>query len=156
MLILRAAHSEAPNNVLIDQIDQILGMTDGMPLLNYQDSKRGISKRILVDSDIGIPEVTGVRLVGETLATDWIKEVMASGEFTTELRRWALAPLSMPPIGQRRRGKIVCNCFDVGENEIIETIQLGANLSTLQSKLKCGTNCGSCIPELKHLALLYG
>lgn len=156
MLILRAAHSEAPNNVLIDQIDKILGMTDGMPFLNYQDAKRGISKRILVDSDIGIPKVTGVRLVGETLATDWLKEVMASGEFTTELRRWALAPLSMPPVGQRRRGKIVCNCFDVGENEIIETIQLGANLSTLQSKLKCGTNCGSCIPELKHLALLYG
>lgn len=156
MLILRAAHSEAPNNILIDQIDQILGMTDGMPLLNYQDAKRGISKRILVDSDRGIPEVTGVRLVGEILATDWLKEVMASGEFTTELRRWALAPLSMPPVGQRRRGKIVCNCFDVAENEIIETIQLGANLSTLQSKLKCGTNCGSCIPELKHLALLYG
>ena len=156
MLILRAAHSEAPNYVLIDQIDQILGMTDGMPLLNYQDAKRGISKRILVDSDSGIPEVAGVRLVGETLATDWLKEVMASGEFTAELRRWALAPLSMPPVGQRRRGKIVCNCFDVAENEIIETIQLGANLITLQTKLKCGTNCGSCIPELKQLALLYG
>jgi len=155
MLILRAAHKEAPDSALIDQIDQILGMTDGMPLLNYQDAKRGISKRILVDSDSGKPEVTGVRLVGETLATDWLKEVMSSGEFTAELRRWSLAPLSIPPAGQRSRGKVICNCFDVAENDIVENIQLGADLITLQSKLKCGTKCGSCLPELKQLVRIH-
>ena len=151
MLILRAAHTQAPESGLIEQIDQILAMTDDMPLLNYQDAKRGISKRILVTNDSGKPEVTGVRLVGETLATDWLKEVMTSGEFTVELRRWALAPLSTPPAGQRSRGKIICNCLDVAENDIIETIQLGADLITLQNKLKCGTECGSCVPELKRL-----
>jgi assimilatory nitrate reductase catalytic subunit len=151
MLILRAAHTQAPESGLIEQIDQILAMTDDMPLLNYQDAKRGISKRILVTNDSGKPEVTGVRLVGETLATDWLKEVMTSGEFTAELRRWALAPLSTPPAGQRSRGKIICNCLDVAENDIIETIQLGADLITLQNKLKCGTECGSCVPELKRL-----
>jgi assimilatory nitrate reductase catalytic subunit len=151
MLILRAAHTQAPESVLIEQIDQILAMTDDMPLLNYQDAKRGISKRILVTNDSGKPEVTGVRLVGETLATDWLKEVMTAGEFTAELRRWALAPLSTPPAGQRSRGKIICNCLDVAENDIIETIQLGADLITLQNKLKCGTECGSCVPELKRL-----
>ncbi|MDI1298909.1 nitrate reductase [Methylotenera sp.] len=155
MLILRAAHTQAPDNALIAQIDQILAMTDDMPLLNYQDAKRGISKRILVNSDSGKPEVTGVRLVGETLATDWLKEVMTAGEFTAELRRWALAPLSTPPAGQRSRGKIICNCLDVAENDIIETIQLGADLITLQNKLKCGTECGSCVPELKRLVTLH-
>ena len=155
MLILRAAHKEAPDSALIDQIDKILGMTDGMPLLNYQDAKRGISKRILVDSDSGKPEVAGVRLVGETLATDWLKEVMSSGEFTAELRRWALAPLGTPPTGQRSRGKIICNCLDVAENDIVETIQLGADLITLQNKLKCGTECGSCVPELKRLVAAH-
>ena len=154
MLILRAAHTQAPDNALIEQIDQILAMTDDMPLLNYQDAKRGISKRILVNSDSGKPEVTGVRLVGETLATDWLKEVMTAGEFTAELRRWALAPISTPPTGQRSRGKIVCNCFNVAENDIIETIQLGADLITLQNKLKCGAGCGSCLPELKRLVQL--
>lgn len=151
MLILRASHTQAPDSTLIEQIDQILEMTDEMPLLNYQDAKRGISKRILVSNHSGKPEVTGVRLVGETLATDWLKEVMTSGEFTAELRRWALAPLSTPPAGQRSRGKIICNCLDVAENDIIETIQLGADLITLQNKLKCGTECGSCVPELKRL-----
>ena len=28
-----------------------------------------------------------------------------------------------------------------------------AALVALQTKLKCGTNCGSCLPELKRLAL---
>lgn len=155
MLILRAAHTQAPDSALIEQIDQILAMTDDMPLLNYQDAKRGISKRILVNNDRSKPEVTGVRLVGETLATDWLKEVMTSGEFTAELRRWALAPISIPPAGQRSRGKIICNCLDVAENDIIETIQLGADLITLQNKLKCGTECGSCMPELKRLVAVY-
>jgi assimilatory nitrate reductase catalytic subunit len=155
MLILRAAHTQAPDSELIEQIDQILAMTNDMPLLNYQDAKRGISKRILVTNDSGKPEVTGVRLVGETLATDWLKEVMTSGEFTAELRRWALAPLSNPPAGQRSRGKIICNCLDVAENDIIETIQLGADLITLQNKLKCSTECGSCVPELKRLVTLH-
>ena len=158
MLILRAAHSEAASPQLIAEIDSILGMTDDMPLLNYVDAKRGISKRILVENNVasGKAEVTGVRLVGETLAADWLKDVMTTGEFNPELRRWALAPLNAPPAGQRSRGKIVCNCLDVAENDIIDTIQLGADLITLQNKLKCGTECGSCVPELKRLVLQHG
>ncbi|WP_047541072.1 nitrate reductase [Methylotenera versatilis] len=157
MLILRAAHtgtpiSDNPEIDLITQIDTILGMTDEMPLLNYNDAKRGISKRILVEND----QVTGVRLMGETLAADWLKDVMSSGSFTDELRRWALAPVVAPPTGQKGRGKIVCNCLDVSQNEIIDNIELGADLITLQNKLKCGTECGSCVPELKKLVQMHG
>jgi len=147
MVILSAAHHTTPDAEVISQLDALLGMVEDAPMLNYDDPKRGISKRILVESD----QVTGVRLIGETLATDWLKQVMQEGQFTAELRRWALAPLSAPPTGQKSRGKIVCNCFDVSENEIIETCEMGADLQTLQSKLKCGTNCGSCLPELKRL-----
>ncbi len=158
MLILRAAHTTAPESALIAEIDSLLGMTDGMPLLNYNDVKRGISKRILVENNAtnNQPEVTGVRLVGETLAADWLKDVMTTGEFSAELRRWALAPLSAPPAGQHSRGKTVCSCLDVAENDIIDTIQLGADLITLQNKLKCGTECGSCVPELKRLVQRHG
>jgi assimilatory nitrate reductase catalytic subunit len=147
MVVLRASHTEAPNEDVIKQLDILLGMVDGAPMLNYDDAKRGVSKRILVEDK----QVTGVRLIGETLAADWLKQVMQQGEFTDELRRWALAPLSTPPSGQKSRGKIICSCYDVSENEIIETCQMGADLQTLQAKLKCGTNCGSCVPELKRL-----
>ncbi len=151
MLMLRAAHESAPDLAIINQIDAILDMHDDAPCLNYSDAKRGVSKRILVESIEGKSMVTGVRLVGETLAADWLKDVMTTGQFSDELRRWALAPLIAPPSGQRGRGKIICNCLDVSQNEIIDNIGLGADLITLQNKLKCGTECGSCVPELKRL-----
>lgn len=151
IMILRAADNQAPDEALIKGLDALLGMTDDIPMLHYHDAKRGISKRILVEGD----QVTGVRLVGEILATEWLKEVMTQGKLTDELRRWALAPLSAPPTGQRGRGKIVCNCLDVSENEIIDNILIGADFATLQNKLKCGTECGSCVPELKQLVLRH-
>jgi assimilatory nitrate reductase catalytic subunit len=163
LLILRAAHESAPDQALTDQIDALLGMTDESPCLNYNDAKRGISKRILVERNItnGMLEVAGVRLMGETLATDWLKDVMTKGQFTDEAQykefsRWALAPLSSPPTGEVGRGKIICNCLDVSQNEILENIELGADLITLQNKLKCGTSCGSCVSELKRLVLTHG
>lgn len=162
VLILRAANESAPEASLITQIDNILSMTDESPCLNYNDAKRGISKRILVENNTvtGKPEVTGVRLVGETLATDWLKDIMTHGQFKDELHfkefsRWALAPLSSAPTNQQTRGKIICNCLDVSQNEILENIELGADLITLQNKLKCGTECGSCVPELKKLVLAH-
>ena len=156
MLMLRAAHEAAPEVDVIAQIDTILGMTDDATCLNYNDAKRSISKRIMVENIEGKSKVTGVRLVGETLAADWLKDVMTTGQFSDELRRWALAPLSAPPTGQKGRGKIVCNCLDVSQNEIIDNIELGADLITLQTKLKCGTECGSCVPELRKLVQMHG
>ncbi len=151
MVVLRASHSETPSLEVIAQLDQLLGMVEDAPMLKFDDAKRGISKRILVEDG----QVTGVRLIGETLAADWLKQIMQQGQFTDELRKWALAPLSSPPTGQKSRGKIVCNCYDVSENEIIETCEMGADLQTLQAKLKCGTNCGSCVPELKRLVKVH-
>jgi assimilatory nitrate reductase catalytic subunit len=52
-----------------------------------------------------------------------------------------------------RAGKIVCACFAVGEAAIREAI--GARKLTSAAEigvvLRAGTNCGSCIPELKKL-----
>lgn len=50
------------------------------------------------------------------------------------------------------RGRIICSCFSVGEPAIDEAIATGCRTpAALGAKLKCGTNCGSCIPELKAL-----
>jgi len=152
MLILRVANKTAPDASLIATLDGLLGMEEGAPMLQLDDVKRGISKRILVEA----AQVTGVRLIGETLAAEWLKQVMVEGAFTDAVRKWALAPLAAPPTGQKTRGKIVCNCLDVSENEIIDTCQMGADLATLQAKLKCGTSCGSCKPELLRLVNQYG
>ncbi len=50
-------------------------------------------------------------------------------------------------------GAIICSCFQVGEKTIKQAITSGECKSAeeLGQYLKCGTNCGSCIPELKAM-----
>jgi assimilatory nitrate reductase catalytic subunit len=50
-------------------------------------------------------------------------------------------------------GPLVCACFGVGINVIRETIASGAAASVedIGTALRAGTNCGSCLPELKRI-----
>lgn len=58
----------------------------------------------------------------------------------------------IPGAGVEDVGTIVCSCFQVGENTIKKAIAGGCkDVDSLGEKLKCGTNCGSCIPELKAM-----
>ncbi len=58
-----------------------------------------------------------------------------------------------PPVtGPAAFERAVCACFKVGEAEIRAAVTAGATLAGLQKNLKCGTNCGSCVPELRRLA----
>jgi len=54
--------------------------------------------------------------------------------------------------GTRDQGPIVCSCHQVGQRTIIEAIRAGdVNVEALGARLACGTQCGSCLPELKAL-----
>ena len=78
--------------------------------------------------------------------------------------RQLLSPGARPPIAVAARGRQVCSCFDVSESAIaaeLDSIEREraalspeAALAALQQRLKCGTNCGSCIPELKRIVRL--
>jgi len=57
-----------------------------------------------------------------------------------------------PRQGDSDAGEVVCACFGVGSNTIRRAIHDGADsVAALGEKLQAGTNCGSCIPELKKL-----
>lgn len=147
MLVLRAANKQAAAPEFIARLDALVGLSEDTPTMTYSDLKRGISKRVAVENG----KVTGVRLLGETLAAEWLKEVMTQDNFPDEVRLWALAPVSTPPSGKQGRGRIVCSCLDVSENEINAVLAETPEMAVLQAKLKCGTECGSCVPELKRL-----
>jgi assimilatory nitrate reductase catalytic subunit len=145
-IILRARNETPVAPDLIAHIDALLEFSE-TDRLTYADARRGVSKRVMIEHGT----VTGVRLVGETAARDWLKEIMAQGAAADAVRPWVLAPVAAPPIGSRSRGRIVCNCLDVAEQDIRSEIASGADFVALQAKLKCGTECGSCIPEVKRL-----
>ena len=147
LVVLRTAHASAMSKELLAEVDALLGLDDDGEVMDYHDAKRGISKRALMENG----KLIGVRLTGETAARDWLKEIIAHGADAQTLRPWLFAPVSEPPAGQRQRGRIVCDCKDVSEQEILVELKLGLSLSAVQNKLKCGTECGSCLPELKRL-----
>jgi assimilatory nitrate reductase catalytic subunit len=58
-----------------------------------------------------------------------------------------------PAAGQEDAGHIVCSCFGVGVDTLCTAIR-DFGLRTPEEiglRLQAGTNCGSCIPELRAL-----
>ncbi len=58
-----------------------------------------------------------------------------------------------PGRGQEDQGRLVCACFGVGVNTLIKAIRQDGLTSPEQvgAALQAGTNCGSCVPELRKL-----
>jgi assimilatory nitrate reductase catalytic subunit len=58
-----------------------------------------------------------------------------------------------PSRGEPERGRTVCACFNVGRNTLVEAIrQQGlTSVEAIGALLQAGTNCGSCVPELRAL-----
>ena len=153
-VVLRLAAEQAPERTALEQIDRILGLT-GLATLAYDDPRRNLSRRVRVDDG----RLVGVRLAGDLAAESWMRDFFLSGASVIELRQRLLAGSAAAPQGFKPRGKVVCNCFNVSENEIIDFCATAngdgaAKLIALQTAKKCGTNCGSCLPELRTLVAI--
>ena len=149
--VLRLAAELPPKRTALEQIDRILGLI-GLATLAYDDPRRNLSRRVRVDDG----RLVGVRLAGDLAAQSWMRDFFLSGASVIELRQRLLAGSASAPEGFKPRGKVVCNCFNVSENEIIDFCATAngdgaAKLAALQAAKKCGTNCGSCLPELRSL-----
>ena len=62
------------------------------------------------------------------------------------------------PKGRKDEGALVCSCFGIRINTIIEAIE-SRGLTTVDqigAVLEAGTNCGSCRADLGALLGLYG
>ncbi len=150
-VVLRLAAEAAPDASTFMQIDRVLGLV-GESTLAYDDARRNLSRRVRVEDG----RLVGARLAGDLAAEPWMRDYFLSGASVLDLRQRLLAGSAAAPGGFVARGKVVCNCFNVPEREIVEfcagahgssTERLGA----LQAATKCGTNCGSCLPELRAL-----
>jgi assimilatory nitrate reductase catalytic subunit len=87
-------------------------------------------------------------------AGDWdaVKSLFAAEALSPNQRRMLLSGKSVD--GLASAGPIVCACFGIGRTTICDTIAAGAgagSVAEIGAQLKAGTNCGSCLPELKRL-----
>jgi assimilatory nitrate reductase catalytic subunit len=158
-VLIRAAHHAAPNAAWIDALCDALGLHRAADVLHYIDKRAGIERRVRVMRHAsGDAHVQAALLVGDTQAGVWLKAYLESGQSVAALGRLLLAPGAVAPAGFKPQGKVVCSCFGVTEEAITQTLATldgprNARLAALQARLKCGTNCGSCVPELKRIVL---
>jgi len=76
-------------------------------------------------------------------------DLVASGGL--EKKTWSELISSKAHEKYEKQGAQVCSCFKVNEAEIKAAIKDGINtVEGLGDLLKCGTKCGSCIPELSN------
>ncbi len=83
----------------------------------------------------------------------WLASLFSKAKISDADRAGLLAGRSVDPAADA--GPTVCSCFGVGRNSICAAIKKHGCTTPQQigQKLKAGTNCGSCIPELKTILL---
>ena len=149
VVVLRAwgfAETALPSPELLDELSVAMQL-ETPHTLAFNDVKRSIAKRALIEND----RLLGALLCNETIAADWILDLVAHGGSTKDLRKWLFAPVAAPPATRNVRGRVICDCHDVSEVEIVAEFAAGLDLAALQNKRQCGTSCGSCLPELRRM-----
>ncbi len=154
-VLFRAAATEAPPDNVLEQIEQLLNL-DSPDVLRYADRKRGQRRAVRMARSHTDTTLEAVALAGDTRAEAWIRTLLQEQLSAQAYGRLLLLPGATAPLAVRSRGKAVCSCFNVTEPEINGHLADAAGtdderLASLQTTLQCGTNCGSCVPELKRL-----
>jgi assimilatory nitrate reductase catalytic subunit len=152
--LLRAAAATAPAPTTIAAIDDALGL-DHAGALRYDDARRGIGRRL----DVRDGRLVAVRVCGDpdaVVAAAWLQEWLVGGQPVAPIRRRLLAPTATSPAGCALPDRVVCTCENVPARAIADAlpslpVSPVESLAALQAQLKCGTGCGSCVPELKRM-----
>jgi len=82
---------------------------------------------------------------------DAVKAMFASDGVAPAQRRTVLSGKSAD--GLSDAGPVICACFGVGLEVIRGSLRSGAvtSVEEIGKALRAGTNCGSCLPELKKI-----
>ncbi len=151
LVVFRAAAAVAVDSKKIAELDRLFGLDGEQGAILYADASRHISKKAIALNG----RLLGVRLAGETLAQTWLKRAMAEDELAANMIRFALAPTASAP-GNIPQRNIICKCADVSDTQIQQVLAAGGGLHQVQQTLKCGTFCGSCVPEIKRMVAESG
>ncbi|MCK9635693.1 MAG: molybdopterin-dependent oxidoreductase [Methylobacter tundripaludum] len=116
----------------------------------YQDPGRGNYRAARIVNN-QLESVVFIAAESALPERNWLAGLFEKTELEKTERKALLT--GKPPVGQADVGTIVCACFNVGEKTILAAIR-EQGLKTHQEIgrcLKAGTNCGSCVPEIKAL-----
>ncbi|UQB41490.1 nitrate reductase [Thiomicrospira microaerophila] len=121
--------------------------------LRLEDSALGTARFAWLDAQGGLKAVLFVAPRVDLQAPyDWVSGLFDQPRLSQN-ERYSL--LSGMAIEQEDVGAIICSCFQVGDKTLRAAMAQGCDtVEKLGEKTCAGTNCGSCIPELKALLAL--
>ena len=139
----------------MQKIESLLNLS-GTGVLRYADPKRGQRRAAHLAHGVEATTLDGFMLAGDTRAERWIKTLLQEELPAQTYGRALLVPGATPPVAVVSRGTPVCACFNVTDLTIQAHLtscsgSAAQQLQSLQSSLKCGTHCGSCVPQLQRM-----
>ncbi|MDD2547436.1 MAG: molybdopterin dinucleotide binding domain-containing protein, partial [Burkholderiaceae bacterium] len=154
-LLFRAAAHEPPPEALLARIEALLDL-EGPRSLRYADARQGQRRTLRLESRNGDTLVRGLLLAGDTRAQVWLRTLVQDELPAQDYGRLLLAPGATPPVALAARGRTVCSCVGVSDSAIQAALAAhpgsdDERLAHLQASLRCGTQCGSCVPELRRM-----
>ncbi len=154
-LLFRAASPAPIDGATLDELAELMGI-GGASVMRYDDPKQGQQRRMQVEQTEQGRRLRAFLMVGDLASEKWIRPLLQDDLPVDELGSALLSPGDAPPIATANRGKQVCTCFNVSDIAIVEVLGRCAGsadqrLANLQGELRCGTNCGSCLPALRKL-----
>jgi assimilatory nitrate reductase catalytic subunit len=150
-----AACVQAPPPALVKRLADALHL-HGVGLLRYADAQRGRSRLLRLAGEGPQATLQSLLLVGEVGVAAWLLPLWRDAQPVAPFGRQLLSPEPTKVGTVPARSPQVCNCFDVSEarirNQLLQCSGTEAErLVALQGALRCGTQCGSCLPVLRRL-----
>ena len=132
----------------VASLDEALGIEETPESIVYRDEGGDSYKMVVIEGDA----IKGLRFISPNpIDTTALQEKMIGlNTILPDERTTLLSPLGDEEVLEDTKGRIICNCNNVGELEILAAIEGRAkSIADIQAKTRAGTDCGGCIPEIK-------
>lgn len=138
--------TDAPPAAWRELASDLFGSTE---FAEFIDEPRGLYRMAVFDHD----RLDGCLFLGPAdveLQWDAVKKLLKADALSEAQRRPLLSGRSADDLPAN--GPLICACFGVGLNLIRTALEQGASsVADIGTALRAGTNCGSCLPELKKI-----
>lgn len=152
---IELAHGQALQNPSKDMLawlgfkDESSLQNQSLELLSFEDEALGLYRIALINTEGELQALAMIAPDMHLPQRTWLASQFAKPSLDDRARNALLSGYA--PAGEDI-GRIVCACFSVGEKTIEAAAKGGCSTPAMVgSKLKAGTNCGSCVPEIKGI-----
>jgi assimilatory nitrate reductase catalytic subunit len=152
---LELAHNQDLENPLQDMLSWLGFETEadvtnkGFELLAYEDASSNFYRLAIMNPNGQLEAVAMVAPSESLPQRTWLALQFEKSSIDERSRQALLSGFA--PAGEDV-GAIICACFSVGSKTIEKAVKGGCKTAAaVGDQLKAGTNCGSCIPEIKSI-----